>query len=75
MPWLAFTLLLNIERSDSDTSAADEIDSRFASDRKLNWPRTRRPDVFFDPRSVNSGNPIEWRAGLLPDRQPSGTRR
>ena len=56
MPRLAVTLLLNIERRHGDTSAADAIAIRFATDFKKNWPGTRRPDVYFDPRSVDTGD-------------------
>ena len=56
MPRLAVTLLLNIERRHGDTSAADAIGIRFATDFKKNWPGTRRPDVYFDPRSVDTGD-------------------
>ena len=56
MPRLAVTLLLNIERRHGDTSAADAITSRFATDFKRNWPGTRLPGVFYDPRSVDTGD-------------------
>ena len=56
MPRLAVTLLLNIERRHGDPSAADAIAIRFATDFKRNWPGTRRPDVYYDPRSVDTGD-------------------
>ena len=56
MPWLAFTLLLNIERRHGDTSAADAIAIRLATEFKKSWPGTRRPDVYYDPRSVDPGD-------------------
>ena len=56
MPRLAVTLLLNIERRHGDTSAADAIAIRFATEFKRNWPGTRRPDVYYDPRSVDIGD-------------------
>ena len=56
MPRLAVTLLLNIERRHGDTSAADAIAIRLATDFKKSWPGTRRPDVYYDPRSVDTGD-------------------
>ena len=47
---------MSTELRHSDTSAADAIASRFATDFKRNWPGTRRPDVFYDPRSVDQGD-------------------
>ncbi|NBY46513.1 MAG: hypothetical protein EBQ56_01820, partial [Proteobacteria bacterium] len=29
---------------------------RFATDFKRNWPGTRRPDAYYDPRSVDQGD-------------------
>ena len=49
------TPVLNIERRHGDTSAADAIAIRFATDFKRNWPGTRRPDIYYDPRSVDTG--------------------
>ena len=56
VPRMAVTLLLNIERRHGDTSAADAIAIRFATDFKRNWPGTRRPDIYYDPRSVDQGD-------------------
>ena len=55
VPRMAVTMLLNIERRHGDTSAADAIAIRFATDFKRNWPGTRRPDIYYDPRSVDTG--------------------
>ena len=46
-------LLPGIELRHSDTSAADAIASRFATVFSRNCRGIRRPDVFYDPRSVD----------------------
>ena len=53
LPDLEVTLLLNIERKRGDTTRADDLVRRFA-DRfwRTDWPGTRRPRVFYDPRSL-----------------------
>lgn len=55
-PDLRVTLLLNIERKRGDTTAAEELVRRFA-DRFWghDWRWERRPDVFYDPRSLAPG--------------------
>ena len=60
-PALKVTLLLNVQRKKGDTTSADHLVSRFA-DRfwKEEWPGVARPDVYYDPRSVNSND-----AGVL----------
>ena len=52
-PDLRVRLLLNIERKWGDTTAADALVRRFA-DRfwAKDWPGKRRPEVFYDPRSL-----------------------
>ena len=57
-PDLAVTLLLNIERKRGDTTRADDVVRRFA-DRFWNkdWPGTRKPRVFYDPRSLATDGP------------------
>ena len=57
-PELQVTLLLNIQRSWGDTTAADHLVRRFA-DRfwKDEWPGIVRPNVFYDPRSLDIGGP------------------
>ena len=52
-PEVAVTLLLNIERKRGDTTRSDDLVRRFA-DRfwSADWPGTRKPRVFYDPRSL-----------------------
>jgi phosphatidylserine/phosphatidylglycerophosphate/cardiolipin synthase-like enzyme len=53
MPALQATLLLNIKREFGDETAPDELVRRFAEALwTKGWPGTRRPDVFYDPRSL-----------------------
>ena len=47
---------LTIERRHGDTSAADAIVSRFATDFRKAWPGTRRPLVYYDLRSVDQSH-------------------
>jgi hypothetical protein len=52
---LQVTLLLNIGRNWGDTTPAAELAASFAD--KLwtkGWPGERRPDVFYDPRSLKT---------------------
>lgn len=53
-PQLNVTLLLNIQRRWGDTTASDVLVRAFAVDfwRKA-WPGTRRPRVYYDPRSLS----------------------
>ena len=55
---LQVTLLLNIERRQGDTSAPDQVVRRF-TDRFWGeeWPGTRRPSVFYDPRALELPRP------------------
>lgn len=57
-PEVSVTLLLNIERKRGDTTRASDLVRRFA-DRFWNedWPGTRRPRVFYDPRSLAPDGP------------------
>lgn len=57
-PELAVTVLLNIERKRGDATRAGDLVRRFA-DRFWNtdWPGTRRPRVFYDPRALEPGGP------------------
>lgn len=56
VPDLRVTLLLNIERKRGDTTIATDLVRRFA-DRfwGTDWPGKARPQVFYDPRSLESG--------------------
>lgn len=61
-PELRVTLLLNIQRGRGDTTATDHLVRRFA-DRFWtgDWPGSRRPSVFYDPRSLS----VEGARGVL----------
>ena len=62
MPELEVTLLLNIQRRRGDTTASNQLVRRFA-DRfwTTDWPGEARPDVYYDPRSLEIDGP----AGVL----------
>lgn len=61
-PDLNVTLLLNIQRKRGDTSSADMLVVRFAERFwTTDWPGTSKPQVFYDPRSLEAGGP----AGVL----------
>lgn len=52
-PDLSVTLLLNIQRPWGDTTKPDQLVRRFAERFwKDGWPGVRRPEVYYDPRSV-----------------------
>jgi phosphatidylserine/phosphatidylglycerophosphate/cardiolipin synthase-like enzyme len=55
---LNVTLLLNIGRRRGDTTRRDDLVRRF-TDRfwKQDWPGSRRPAVFYDPRSLDLDGP------------------
>ena len=57
-PALRVTLLLNIQRQRSDTTASEQLVRRFA-DRfwKTNWPGSSRPNVLYDPRALDPEGP------------------
>jgi phosphatidylserine/phosphatidylglycerophosphate/cardiolipin synthase-like enzyme len=57
-PALRVTLLLNIQRQRSDTTASEQLVRRFA-DRFWNtdWPGSSRPSVFYDPRALDREGP------------------
>ena len=58
VPDLRVRMLLNIPRKYGDASPADDLIEAFSSKFwKTDWPGTRRPDVYYDPRSLDlSGN-------------------
>ncbi len=50
---LAVRMYLDVQRSMNDTSLPDEVLRRFAHRfRTQEWPGTRLPEVFYDPRSL-----------------------
>lgn len=57
-PALRVTLLLNIQRQRSDTTASEQLVRRFA-DRfwKTDWPGSSRPNVLYDPRALDPEGP------------------
>jgi phosphatidylserine/phosphatidylglycerophosphate/cardiolipin synthase-like enzyme len=58
VPDLRVTLLLNIQRRKGDTTAPDTLVRKFA-DRfwGTDWPGTKRPRVYYDPRSLELSGP------------------
>lgn len=62
VPDLRVTLLLNIQRRRGDTTAESDLVRRF-TDRfwGTDWPGLSRPQVFYDPRSLDVNGP----AGVL----------
>jgi len=57
-PELQVTLLLNVQRKRGDTAAADSLVRRFADHFwKIDWPGSRRPRVFYDPRALDLEGP------------------
>jgi len=55
-PELDIELYLNVSRPGGDTSPADTIVSRFRERfYRRDWPWTRRPRVFYDPRAIALG--------------------
>ncbi|MCG3134083.1 MAG: hypothetical protein HMLKMBBP_01369 [Planctomycetes bacterium] len=55
---LRVTLLLNIQRRPRNTTAADHLVRAFADQFwKRDWPGSRRPAVYYDPRSLEEGGP------------------
>lgn len=58
VPSLKVTLLLNIQRKKGDTSTPDDVVQRFA-DRfwTKDWPGSRSPEVYYDPRSLDLDGP------------------
>ena len=57
-PDLGVTLFLNIQRRKGEAGAPDDLVRRFA-DRfwKTDWPGSRRPRVFYDPRALDPEGP------------------
>ena len=55
---LRVTLLLNIQRKRSDTTASEQLVRRFADHFwKTDWPGSSRPSVFYDPRALEPEGP------------------
>lgn len=55
---LSVRLLLNIQRPRGDTAPPDQVVRRYADQFwKRDWPGSRRPYVYFDPRSLDLDGP------------------
>ena len=55
---LRVKLLLNIQRGGGDTTAPEHLVRRFAERFwREDWPGKRRPEVFYDPRSLDPEGP------------------
>src|SRR5262249_5516895 len=53
-PGLKVRLFLDVQRHLTDTSLDSEVLARFAHDfRTKEWPGGRRPELFYDPRSLS----------------------
>lgn len=62
VPDLAVVLLLNVQRKSGDTTKPSDVVRRFAERFwAKEWPGERRPQVFYDPRSLEPDGP----AGVL----------
>lgn len=58
IPGLRVQMFLDVQRSHGDTSSSTEILRRFAERfRQREWPGTRRPEVYYDPRSLEMDGP------------------
>lgn len=57
-PQLETKILMNIARKKGDSRSADELVVQF-SDRfwKYDWPGSNRPQIFYDPRSLDENAP------------------
>jgi phosphatidylserine/phosphatidylglycerophosphate/cardiolipin synthase-like enzyme len=57
-PHLRVTLLLNIQRRRGDATAAPALVQRFAAHFwETDWPGSSRPQVYYDPRSLEPAGP------------------
>lgn len=58
LPELRVTLLLNIQRKWGDTTSPEQLVRKF-TDRFWgdDWPGSARPNVYYDPRSLELGGP------------------
>lgn len=53
-PELDVTLLLNIKRKPNSTTVPEDLVAQFTANLwTKEWPGARRPDVFYDPRSLH----------------------
>ncbi len=58
VPGLQVVLMLNIKRKVGDTTTPDDLVRKYAERFwQMDWPGTRQPDVYYDPRSVEPWSP------------------
>jgi len=57
VPGLAVTICLDIQRAWHDPTPSADLVARFARDfRQKHWPWPTLPDLFYDPRSLETGD-------------------
>lgn len=61
VPALEVRLFLNIQRAWGDSTATDQLVRKFTEKLWGDWPGSRRPMVFYDPRALEVGG----RVGVL----------
>jgi len=63
-PGLHVQLFLHIGRQWRDTRDGSELLREFAAELLVQWPGTRRPEVFYDPRTLSADESIRaaWHA-------------
>ncbi len=64
IPGLSVRLFVNVPRDRKDTRDDSEILREFAAGLAAEWPGSRRPEVFYDPRTVsaNDDERASWHA-------------
>jgi phosphatidylserine/phosphatidylglycerophosphate/cardiolipin synthase-like enzyme len=63
-PDLQARMFLHVARKSNDTRDESELLREFASDLKREWPGQRRPEVFYDPRTMSPDRDVRasWHA-------------
>jgi hypothetical protein len=64
VPGLSVRLFVHVGRNWKDTREQSEILREFAAHLAGEWPGTRRPEVFYDPRTLSADNTVRasWHA-------------
>jgi hypothetical protein len=64
LPGLAVRLFVHVSRSWKDTREDSEILREFAAHLNAEWPGARRPEVFYDPRTLSTDEAVRasWHA-------------